>query len=314
MGRYTLRRLLQAIPVFFGTTFLIFAMFHFMPGDPIRALFGNKPPPPSVYKALRAHYNLDEPLWKQYVLYIGGLAHGDFGETFNQRQVSDIMAERWPVTAKLAGTGWSIELVFIVILGVWAALRRARAPDYGVLMATTFFIAVPSFVMGLVAQVVNASVLQAKWGIDIIPVAGIAEGWPASYILPGVILALLGLGQGARLTRTSLVENLRSDYVRTATAKGLTRRRVVVRHALRNSLIPVVTLEGLSLGNYMTGAIITEGIFNLPGIGNEVFQSISRQEFTTATGIITCLVLIYILVNLLVDLLYGVLDPRIRYD
>lgn len=314
MGRYVARRLLQAIPVFFGTTFMIFAMFHFMPGDPIRAMFGDKPPPPSVYKALRHQYNLDKPLWQQYVLYMAGIAHGDFGEDFNQRPVSDILKERWPVTAKLAVTGWALEIMFILIFGVWAALRRNRAPDYTVLSFAAFFIAVPSFVIGLVLQVINAAVVHRKWGIDVIPIAGITNGWPASYILPGIILALLGLAQGARLTRTSLVENLRMDYVRTAKSKGLTRTRVVVRHALRNSLIPVVTLEGVSLGGYLGGAIVTEGIFNIPGIGNEVYQAIQRQEFTVAVGVITIFVLIFILINLLVDVLYGVLDPRIRYD
>ncbi|MQA02291.1 MAG: ABC transporter permease subunit [Streptosporangiales bacterium] len=314
MGRYVLRRLLQAIPVFIGTTFLIFAMFHFMPGDPIRAMFGDKPPPEAQYQALREHYNLDKPLWQRYLLYMGGIFKGDFGETFNQRPVSEIMKERWPVTLQLSGTAWALELVFVLFAGVWAGLRRGRAPDYGVLMFATLFIAVPSFVIGLVVQVLNASVLHNKWHFDVFPVAGITEGWPMSYLLPGFILALLGMGQGARLMRTSLTENLRADYVRTATAKGLTRKRVIMRHALRNSLIPVVTLEGVSLGLLMGGAIITEGIFNLPGIGNEVFLAISRQEFTIATGIVTLFVLIFILINLLVDLLYAVLDPRIRYD
>lgn len=314
MGRYIIRRLLQAIPVFFGVTFIIFAMFHFMPGDPILAMFGDKPPPEATVQALRERYHMDEPLWKRYVLYMGGLAQGDFGMDFNQRPVSEIMAERWPVTAKLAATGWIIEIIFAITLGIVAALRRGRWPDYVVLMFATFFIAVPSFVIGIVLQVVNASVLHRDFEFDLIPVAGIAEGWPLSYIMPAVILALLGMGSAARLTRTSLVENLRSDYVRTATAKGLSRRRVVVRHALRNSLIPVVTLEGLSLGGFLGGAIITEGIFNLPGIGNEVFTAIQRQEFSVVTGIATALVLIFILINLLVDLLYGVLDPRIRYE
>lgn len=313
MGRYVLRRLLQAIPVFFGVTFIIFSMFHFMPGDPILAMFGDKPPPETTVQALREQYHMNDPLWKRYLLYMGGLAQGDLGTDFNQRPVADILKERWPVTATLAATGWVIEVILAVVLGVLAGLRRGRTPDYAVLTFTTLFIAMPSFVIGYVAQVVNASVLHTR-GIDILPVAGVAAGWPASYLIPGTILALLGIGQAARLTRTSLVENMRADYVRTATAKGLSRSRVIVRHALRNSLIPVVTLEGLSLGNYMSGAIITEGIFNLPGIGNEVYQAIIRQEFSVVTGIVTALVLLFILINLLVDLLYGVLDPRIRYD
>ena len=167
---------------------------------------------------------------------------------------------------------------------------------------------VPVFVLGFTAQIL----LGVQWRI--FPVAGLSDGWPRSYILPAVVLASISLAYLARLTRTSLTENLRSDYVRTAVAKGLPRWRVVGVHTLRNSLIPVVTLLGVDLGSLMGGAIITEGIFNIPGVGRQVFNSVRTQEGFVVVGISTVLVLVYLFANLIVDLLYGVLDPRIRYE
>jgi oligopeptide transport system permease protein len=308
MGRYVARRLLQIIPVFFGTTFLIFAMVFFLPGDPIRALAGDKPQPPAVTAALRDRYNLDDPLLVQYAKYVWNLLHFDLGQSFRGRDVSDIMAETWPVTVKLALTAFVIELVVGLLAGVLAGLRRGSFIDNLVLISTTLIVSVPVFVLGFTAQIV----FGVKLGL--FPVAGIQDGWPESYILPAIVLASTSLAYLARLTRTSLAENLRSDYVRTAVAKGLPRWRVVGVHTLRNSLIPVVTLLGVDLGALMGGAIITEGIFNIPGIGRQVFNSVRTQEGFVVVGISTVLVLVYLFANLLVDLLYGLLDPRIRYE
>lgn len=307
MGRYTIRRLLQAIPVFFGATFIIFMMVFALPGDPIRALGGERPFSESVQRELRDRYNLDDPLPIQYGKYILNLAKFDFGESFNQRKVSDIMKERFPVTIKLALFAFLFEMFLGLIAGVLAGLRRGSFMDNLVLVSTTAVVAIPVFVLGFIAQLVLG--VQLRW----FPVAGIQQGY-YSYLLPAMVLGSLSLVYIARLTRTSLVENLRSDYIRTATAKGLPRTRVVGRHALRNSLIPVVTFLGVDLGALMGGAIITEGIFNIPGIGREIFQAVRSQEGAVVVGIVTALVLIYIFANLVVDLLYAVLDPRIRYD
>jgi peptide/nickel transport system permease protein/oligopeptide transport system permease protein len=192
--------------------------------------------------------------------------------------------------------------------GILAGLRRGGFFDNFVLMTTTLLIAIPVFVLGFIGQLV----LGLK--LSVFPIAGIDDGWPYSYILPAMVLAGIQLASLTRLVRTSLVENLRADYVRTAIAKGLSRRRVVGRHAFRNSLIPVVTLLGLDIGTLISGAIITEGIFNIPGIGRQLFLAIQQQENTVVVGISTALVLIFIVSNLLVDILYGTLDPRIRYD
>lgn len=308
MGRYVVRRLLQAIPVFIGTTFIIYVLVWVMPGDPIATLGGNRELPESVHRELAQRYNLDDPVLVAYGEYVWGLLHGDFGQSFNGRPVGTIMLERWPVTAKLALTAWLFELVFGLGLGVLAAVRRGKFADIAVLVVTTLVIAVPVFVLGYSAQLVFG--VRLDW----FPISGADEGWPVAYLMPGAALGGLSLAYVARLTRTSLVENLRADYVRTAVAKGLSKRRVVGRHALRNSLIPVVTYLGVDIGSLMGGAIVIEGVFNLNGIGQEVFDSVKQQEGAVVVGIVTFLVLVYVFANLIVDLLYGVLDPRIRYD
>jgi len=307
VGRYLIRRLLQFIPVFLGATFLIFALVFMIPGDPIRALSGERPMPPSVVHELRARYHLDDPLPKQYLIYMENIFRGNFGETFQGRPVSDIMKQRLPVTVRLALYAFIFETIIGVLAGVLAGLRREGFMDTLVLISTIVVISIPIFVLGFIAQIV----LGLK--IHLFPIAGIRQGF-YSYILPALVLGSVSLAYVARLTRTSLVENLRADYVRTATAKGLSRARVVGVHTLRNSLIPVVTFLGVDLGALMGGAIITETIFNLPGIGRAVYQAVMNQEGPVVVGIVTFLVVVYMTSNLLVDLLYAVLDPRIRYE
>ena len=308
MGRYVVRRLLQMIPVFFGTTFLLYLAVFLLPGDPVRALFGDRTPPPNVVEAIREEYGLNDPFLVQYGKYMANLFQGDFGVTLTGRDVLDVMAEAWPVTVRLALTAFFFVSVIGLVTGVLAGLRRGSAVDNLSLATTTLLVSVPIFVIGFTAQLL----FGVRW--PIFPVSGVAQGWPESYVLPGLVLASTGLAYTARLTRTSLVENLRTDYVRTATAKGLPRWRVVVRHALRNSLIPVVTLLGVEIGVLMSGAIVTETVFNLPGIGRAISRGIVNQEGSTVVGISTVLVLIYLVVTLLVDLLYALLDPRIRYE
>jgi peptide/nickel transport system permease protein/oligopeptide transport system permease protein len=299
--------MLQMVPVFFGATFLVFAMVFAIPGDPIQALAGERPLGEATVNALRDRYNLNDPLLIQYAKYIGGVFTGDFGQSFSGRDVWDIMAQRFPVTFRLALTAFVIEIVLGLVAGVMAGLRRGSFIDNLVLVSTTAVVSIPVFVLGYVAQLVIG--LELGW----LPISGIRAGWQ-SYVLPAFVLAATSLAYAARLLRTSLVENLRADYVKTATSKGLKRSRVVGRHALRNSLIPVVTFFGADLGAMMGGAIITEGIFNIPGVGGEVFRAVSQQEGPVVVGIVTALVLIFIISNLIVDILYGVLDPRIRYE
>src|SRR5262245_7390529 len=283
-------------------------MVFALPGDPIRALAGDKFLAPSVIAQLHQEYHLDDSLPVQYVKYMRGLVHGDFGRDFNGDPVSSLIQERWPVTVKLGMTAWILETVFGILLGLFAGLWRGGVFDRRVLLLTTVVISVPALVLAFLAQYV----LGVKLGW--FPIAGIEDGWPVSYLLPAMILAALDLAFIARLTRTNLIENRRADFVRTAIAKGLGPWRVVGKHTLRNSLIPVVTYLALSFGYLMSGTVIVEGIFNLPGLGNLVYQSIQRQEGPVVVGVSTLLVLVFIFTNLVVDILYGVLDPRIRYE
>jgi len=299
--------MLQFIPVFFGATFLIFALVFAIPGDPIRALAGDRVLPETVSDTLSERYNLDEPLWKQYGIYITNVFQGDFGIDFRGRPVSDLMRQRLPVTIRLALFAFAFEVVIGVGAGILAGVRKGKFIDNLVLISTLIVIAVPLFVSAFLAQIVFG--VKLGW----FPVSGIRDGW-VSYLLPAMVLGSLSLAYIARLQRTTLVENLRADYVRTATSKGLSRKRVVGIHALRNSLIPVVTFLAIDLGALMGGAIITETIFNLPGIGRAVFEGVQRQEGTVVVGIATFMIVVYMVANLVADILYGVLDPRIRYD
>jgi oligopeptide transport system permease protein len=307
MGRYLVRRLLQFIPVFFGATLLIFVMVWAIPGDPIAALAGDRVLPEQVLQEIRDQYHLDDPLLVQYGKYMGDVFKGDFGEDFRGRPVTDLMKQRLPITIRLALMAFGFELVLGVFAGILAGVRKGGFMDNLVLISTLVVIAIPIFVLGFLAQLLLG--VELGW----FPVSGIQRGL-ISYVLPAMVLGSVSLAYIARLTRTSLVENLRADYVRTATAKGLPRRRVVGIHTLRNSMIPVVTFLAIDLGALMGGAIITETIFNIPGIGRAVFEGVQRQEGTVVVGIVTFLVLVYMFANLLVDALYAVLDPRIRYE
>jgi oligopeptide transport system permease protein len=278
-----------------------------MPGDPIRALSGDKPLEPAVIEALQERYHLDKPLFQQYGIYLTNAMQGDFGSDFRGEPVTDIMKRTLPVTIRLALLAFAIEVVIGLTAGIVAGVRKGQFFDSLVLVSTLVVIAIPIFVLGFMAQITLG--LKLGW----FPISGYREG-TYSLLLPALVLASLSLAYIARLSRTSLVENLRSDYVRTAKAKGLSSRRVIGIHTLRNSLIPVVTFLAIDLGALMGGAIITETIFNLPGMGRAVFEATQAQEGTVVVGIATFLVIVYMIANLLVDVLYGVLDPRIRYD
>ena len=308
MGRYTIRRLLQMIPVIIGTTFLIYAMVWALPGDPFAGKCGDRPCPPSYVAEMRAKFNLDDPLPVQYGKYLGNLVQGNFGESFSGRSVLDEITQAFPVTFQLAVLAIIFEIVIGIGAGVLAALRRGKFLDNLVLISTLIVISIPVFVIGYLMQYVFG--LKLGW---FPPTVG-ADPTVYELILPAFVLASLSLAYVARLMLGNLTENLRADYVRTATAKGLSRRRVIGRHAVRNSLIPVVTFIGADFGALLGGAIVTEGIFNIRGIGGLLYLSIRTREGATVVGVVTVLVLVFLLVNLLVDILYGAIDPRIRYE
>ena len=307
MLRYIGRRLLQTIPVFFGATFLIFAMVYLMPGDPVAALGGDKGLTEAAAARIREEYNLDKPFWLQYLLYLKGIFTLDFGKTFSGRPVTEVLATAFPITIRLAVYALLIEAILGILFGVIAGVRRGGIFDSTVLVLSLVVISVPTFVIGFLMQFF----LGIKWGI-FPPTASTVS--LKSLTMPAIVLGATSLAYVIRLTRQSVSENVSADYVRTARAKGLKEGTVMTRHILRNSLIPVATFLGGDLGGLMGGAIITEGIFNINGVGGTLWQSIVRGESATVVSFTTVLVMVYISANLLVDLLYAVLDPRIRYE
>ena len=308
MLRFIGRRLLQTIPVFFGATFLIFAMVYLMPGDPVAALGGDRGLSESAAAQIRAQYNLDKPFWMQYLLYLKGVFTLDFGKAFNGQPVIDLIAGAFPVTIRLALYAMAIETILGITLGVIAGVKRGGWFDSTVLVLSLALISVPTFVLGFVLQFF----LGVKLGW--LPTTASNSVTFESLTMPAMVLGGVSLAYVIRLTRQSVSQNVSADYVRTARAKGLPGGVVMTRHILRNSLIPVATFLGGDLGALMGGAIITEGIFNIHGVGGTLWNAIIKGEPQTVVSVTTVLVLVYIIANLLVDLLYAVLDPRIRYE
>ena len=308
MLRYIGRRLLQTIPVFFGATFLIFAMVYLMPGDPVAALGGDRGLSVAAAAQIRAQYNLDKPFWMQYLLYLKGVFTLDFGKAFNGQPVIDLIAGAFPVTIRLALYAMAIETILGITLGVIAGVKRGGWFDSTVLVLSLALISVPTFVLGFVLQFF----LGVKLGW--LPTTASNSVTFESLTMPAMVLGGVSLAYVIRLTRQSVSQNVSADYVRTARAKGLPGGVVMTRHILRNSLIPVATFLGGDLGALMGGAIITEGIFNIHGVGGTLWSAIIKGEPQTVVSVTTVLVLVYIIANLIVDLLYAVLDPRIRYE
>lgn len=335
MGRYVIRRLLQFIPTTLGAIFLLHYLTSLgiqLTGNPVRAIFGDRRPTEAQLNALGEALGLGDaclqrtgdPCLGLYVDRLQGIfLHFDLGINFTRRPVTDIVADAVPYTFKVVLIAILFEAIVGITAGVLAGLRSGGFFDYVVKISTVLLISVPVFVLGLLVRDMGA-VRLGNWFR--------ANDWPdwfaygvmspvykpdypwASLVIPGLVLGSLSLATTARLTRTSILENVRADYVRTAKAKGLTRKRVVGVHTLRNSLIPVVTYLGVDFGALMGGAVVTEGIFGVPGIGREIYRAIIQQQPSVVLGIVTLLVLIFLVVNLLVDIMYAVLDPRIRYD
>jgi len=307
MGKYIVRRLLQMIPVILGTTFLIYTLVFAIPGNPVEGRCGERPCPPNYIAAFNAEYNLDKPLLVQYALYLGRLLQGDLGTNFYGNSVAHELAIRWPTTIKLAVMAIIIEIIIGISAGVLAGIRRGKFSDTLVTVSTLVLISIPVFVIGNLAQLIFG--VRLGW----FPVTA-THGTFYELIMPAFVLASLSVAYVARLMRANLVENLRADYVRTARAKGLSNARTVGVHTLRNSLIPVITYIGIDLGALMGGAIVTERIFNINGVGNFLYRSINQKDGVAVVGTITMLVLVFLFANLIVDILYGVLDPRISND
>lgn len=307
MAWYLVRRLLQMIPVFLGAIFIVYFLMFATSGDPTAALCGEKGCTPGTKAALEAQYNLDKPFLIQFLLYLKGVVTLDLGDNFSGRPIMSVIADTFPTTIKLAALAVIFEAVFGILFGVIAGLRKGTWIDSTLLVVSLLVIAVPVFVLAFVAQYV----IGIHFGLARPTVSG---GAPLNeLILPALVQGALSFAYVLRLTRNSIAENRESDHVRTATAKGLPRRKVITVHVLRNSLIPVVTFLGADLGALMGGAIVTESIFNVNGIGNQLYKAINLGDGAMVVSIVTLVVVIFLITNLVVDLLYAVLDPRIRY-
>lgn len=306
MLRFTVRRLLLTIPVLLGVATLVFALLHLVPGDPAQVMLGEAAAQSDV-DALRNKLGLDRPFAAQYVQFIAGVVQGDFGTSFRYgTPVFSEIAQRLPNTLELALAAMGVAMLIAIPLGILGALYRGKAIDQAAMTVSLLGISMPNFWLGPLLAILFAVVLG--W----LPVSGTGD-W-RHLVLPAVTLGAALAAILARMTRASLIEELRELYVLAAQARGVSYTRAVLRHALRNSLIPVVTILGLQFGAVLTGTIITETIFSWPGVGRLLIQAINFRDYPLVQGCILFIATTYVLVNLLVDLAYGWLDPRIRYE
>lgn len=305
-----MRRLLQFVPVVLGTITLLYVALYIIPGDPVQSLVGERPVTPEFRQAVIDKYGLDDPLPVQIGRYVKNLATLDFGESAaNRRAVFEIIKERVPVTFRLSLAGACFLVVLGIGTGVVSAVKKYSAADASVTLMAIILVSIPVFVLGLLLQIFVALKLKNVLGL---PITGL-ETWK-HYILPGFTLASVSMAYVSRLQRTALLETLEADYVRTARSKGLSERRVIFNHAWRNALIPVVTYLGVDIGTFLGGAVLTETVFNINGLGRTITLAITQQDNQVVLGVSTFIVLVYLVANLLVDLLYAVIDPRIRYE
>jgi dipeptide transport system permease protein len=334
MLSFILRRVLLVVPAFIGVTLLTFALVHLIPGDPVIMLAGERGVTPERHAELMTQLGLDRPLWEQYVTYLGSAIQGDLGNSIvTRRPVFEEFVTLFPATLELGVFAMSFAILLGIPAGVIAAVKRGTLLDHGVMVASLTGYSMPIFWWGLLLIMLVSGTLgltPVSGRIDPIIwmdsvtgfmlIDGLLTDEPGAFlsalhhlILPAIVVGTIPLAVIARMTRSSMLEVLREDYVRTARAKGVSPTRVVMIHALRNALIPVITVIGLQTGVLLAGAILTETIFAWPGVGKWLVDSIGRRDYPSVQGGILLIATIVILVNLLVDVLYGVVNPRIRH-
>jgi oligopeptide transport system permease protein len=309
---YALRRLLGAIPTLFIIVTLTFFMMRIAPGGPFDS---NRRLPPEIERNVKAAYNLDKPLAQQYLLYLGKLAHGDFGPSFKNKDftVAQLIETGLPVSARLGLSAMALALVIGSLMGIWAALRQNRWQDYSTMTIAMFGITIPTFVTAPVLTLIFGVYGVTFFGHDIsLPVSGWNDGALRNMILPVTVLALPQIAIIARMMRGAMIEVLRSNYIRTARAKGLPAHLVVLRHGLRAAMLPVVSYLGPALAAILTGSLVVEQIFGLPGIGRYFVLAATDRDYTLVMGVVICYAALIILLNFLADIAYGLLDPRVR--
>jgi oligopeptide transport system permease protein len=308
MFRYVVRRLLLMVLTFFGATFVVYALVFLNQDDPIGALAGDHPLTDSQRQVLTEQFHLNDSFLQQYWFYVKGLLTGDLGTSLTGRSIGDMLGDAWPLTLRLAVMAIVIAAVIAVGAGVVAGVRRGGLFDNGTLAVTLVLLSLPIVVLAPLAQLIFG--IKLGW---FAPTAG-KNATFMQLLLPAFVLASTVVAAELRVSRAAVSENLRADYVRTARAKGLSRARVIGVHVLRNSLIPVITLIGVDAGVLMSGAIVTEKVFNIPGVGFNLWRGLRTEDGPVVVGFVSVLVIVFLVLNLIVDLLYAVLDPRIRYE
>ncbi len=307
MYGYALRRILSAIPTLFIIVTVAFFMMRLAPGGPFDV---ERTLPPEIERNVLKAYNLDQPLWRQYLDYLGGVVRGDLGPSYKYRDftVAELIGAGLPASLQIGGMAIVLAIVAGISFGTFAALRQNSGFDYAVMSVAMIGIAVPNFVM--------APLLTLIFGVylSLLPVAGWGDGAAVNKLLPVIALALPQVAYIARLTRGSMVEVLNANYVRTARAKGLRERIVVLRHALKGALLPVVSYLGPATAQVATGSVVIETIFDIPGIGRYFIQGALNRDYTLVLGVMIFFAVLIIVLNLIVDLIYGLLDPKVRYD
>lgn len=334
MFRFIFKRVAMVIPTFIGITLLTFALIHLIPGDPIEIRMGERGLSPEVHQQMMHQLGLDKPLPEQYFDYLKGITHGDFGTSFkNNVPVLDEFLSLFPATIELAVFAILFAVIIGIPIGILAAIKRGSIFDHSVMAISLTGYSMPIFWWGLLLMLLVSvqwnltpvsGRIDAEYWVDSVTGFMLIDSWlsgePGAFksavmhlILPSIVLGTIPLAVISRMTRSSMLEVLGEDYIRTARAKGLSSMRIIVVHALRNALIPVVTVIGLIVGQLLSGAILTETIFSWPGIGKWVIEAIRARDYPVVQSAVLIIATIIILVNLLVDLLYGVVNPRIRY-
>jgi len=304
---FIIKRILQIIPVIIGITIILFVLMYVIPEDPAKLIL-QKGATPQALANLRAKMGIDKPVYVQYWRYVSQLAKGDLGTSYRYRRpVNDILAEHYPNSIKLALAAIVIETIIGIFAGIVSAVKKYSFLDVLVTISTTILVCVPVYWLGMLLQIGFG--LKLGW----LPMSGMGDGSIKYYILPAVTLASVSTAFVARMTRSSMLDVLSNDYIRTAYAKGLPTYKVIYKHSLKNALIPVITYIGIDLGALMGGAILTETIFAWPGVGRTIYLAILQRDAPVVIGGTIILVLIFVIINLIVDILYAILDPRIRY-
>jgi peptide/nickel transport system permease protein len=310
--RFLVRRLLYSVVVLFGVLTVVFALVHLVPGDPVRIALGTRFTP-EAYSALRAASGLDRPIVEQFARYVGSALRGDLGVSFrNGDPVTVTLLERLPATLSLAAVGIVIALVISVPAGAWAALREGRLSDAVVRIASQFGVSIPDFWMGILLIGLFATTLHWLPTSGYQPLFGDPAGWLRHVILPGFTVGIVAGAIMTRYIRSAVLDVASMDYVRTARSKGLPPRVVTFSHILRNALIPVLTITGIQLATILGGVIVVEVVFAWPGIGRLTYTAVAARDYPLIQGAVLLIAALFLLINLIVDVLYAVVDPRIR--